>query len=81
MEQAPSQHGSEQSRRHMRVLAGCVALVAGMGGLAYASVPLYELFCQVTGYGGTTRRVENAGVQLSDKTGDGALRCQCFRWP
>ncbi len=54
MEEA-RQHGSKQSRRHMRVLAGCVALVAGMGGLAYASVPLYELFCQVTGYGGTTR--------------------------
>lgn len=30
------------------------ALVGGMGGLAFASVPLYQLFCQVTGYGGTT---------------------------
>ena len=30
-------------------------LVFGMGGLAYASVPLYKLFCQVTGYGGTTQ--------------------------
>ena len=28
---------------------------AGMLGLAYASVPLYRLFCQVTGYGGTTQ--------------------------
>ena len=26
-----------------------------MVGLAYASVPLYQLFCQVTGYGGTTQ--------------------------
>lgn len=26
-----------------------------MAGLAYASVPLYRLFCQVTGYGGTTQ--------------------------
>lgn len=28
---------------------------AGMIGLAFASVPLYQLFCQVTGYGGTPR--------------------------
>ena len=27
--------------------------VAGMVGLSYASVPLYQLFCQITGYGGT----------------------------
>ena len=33
------------------VLAG---VVVGMGALAYAAVPLYQLFCQVTGYGGTT---------------------------
>lgn len=37
-----------------------VGLVAGLGavamiGVAYASVPLYRLFCQVTGYGGTTQ--------------------------
>ena len=31
--------------------------------LAYASVPLYQLFCQVTGFGGTTRR---AAVNFAD---------------
>lgn len=36
--------------------------VAGMVGLAFASVPLYQLFCQVTGYGGTPR-IERAGNQ------------------
>ena len=30
-------------------------LVAAMVGLAFASVPLYRIFCQVTGFGGTTR--------------------------
>ncbi len=34
---------------------GLIGVVAGMAGLAYASVPLYRLFCQVTGYGGTTQ--------------------------
>ena len=32
-----------------------VGVVAGMVGLVVASVPLYRLFCQVTGYGGTTQ--------------------------
>lgn len=31
------------------------SLVAGMVGLSYAAVPLYKLFCQVTGYAGTTQ--------------------------
>lgn len=31
-------------------------LAAGMLSLAFASVPLYRLFCEVTGYGGTTRQ-------------------------
>ena len=29
------------------------AVVVAMIGLTYAAVPLYQLFCQVTGYGGT----------------------------
>jgi cytochrome c oxidase assembly protein subunit 11 len=35
-----------------------VMLVVGMAGLAYASVPLYRIFCQVTGFGGTTMRAD-----------------------
>ena len=31
------------------------SLVAGMVGLAFASEPLYRIFCQVTGYAGTTQ--------------------------
>ncbi len=46
------------ARRNGRTLLVLVLLVAGMTGLAYASVPLYRLFCQVTGYGGTTQRAD-----------------------
>jgi cytochrome c oxidase assembly protein subunit 11 len=35
-------------------IAGAAA--ASMAGLGFASVPLYRLFCQVTGFGGTTQR-------------------------
>jgi len=46
--------------RNMRVVAVCVALLAGMSTLAASAVPLYNLFCRVTGYGGTTQRAEAA---------------------
>ncbi|NBR10721.1 MAG: cytochrome c oxidase assembly protein, partial [Alphaproteobacteria bacterium] len=36
-------------------LIACVALVGVMVGAAYAAVPLYRLFCQLTGFGGTTQ--------------------------
>jgi cytochrome c oxidase assembly protein subunit 11 len=42
------------------MIAGGVAL--GMLGMAYASVPLYELFCRVTGFGGTTMRTEESAL-------------------
>ena len=32
----------------------CAALVILMTGAAFAAVPLYRLFCQVTGFDGTT---------------------------
>ena len=45
-------------KRNTRSLALISALVFCMIGLAYASVPLYDLFCRVTGYGGTTQITE-----------------------
>jgi cytochrome c oxidase assembly protein subunit 11 len=43
-------------------------VIAGMLGLTAAAVPLYRLFCQVTGYGGTTQRAERAPEQVSERT-------------
>ncbi|MEK9725996.1 MAG: cytochrome c oxidase assembly protein [Rhodospirillaceae bacterium] len=54
--------------RNRNLALACVAVVAGMVGLAYASVPLYQLFCQVTGYGGTTARTAAAPAAVSDRT-------------
>ena len=51
-----------------RTLAILGTLVFGMVGLSYASVPLYELFCKVTGYAGTTQ-VADSGPAVGD------LRC------
>jgi cytochrome c oxidase assembly protein subunit 11 len=50
-----SLHAPPLTARNLRVAGILAALVIGMVGLAYAAVPLYQLFCQATGYGGTTR--------------------------
>ena len=44
------------------------AVVAGMVGMAYAAVPLYRVFCQVTGYGGTTQVAEQASGAVGART-------------
>lgn len=41
------------ARRNRRVAFMAGSVVAGMLGLSFAAVPLYTLFCAVTGYGGT----------------------------
>ena len=49
------------------IVAICCSFVIGMVGMSYAAVPLYEMFCQVTGYGGTTKRVEQASDVILDR--------------
>jgi cytochrome c oxidase assembly protein subunit 11 len=44
-----------------------VAVVAGMVGLSFASVPLYRIFCGATGVGGTTQRAQTAPQTVSPK--------------
>jgi len=46
--------------RHGRTAAVLVAVVFAMVGLAFASVPLYRLFCNATGFDGTTQRADAA---------------------
>jgi len=46
----------------------CGAVIVGMVGAAYASVPLYRAFCQATGYGGTVRKAETAPDKPLDQT-------------
>ena len=54
------------SNHNVRVALVCFSVIAGMVGLTAASVPLYSLFCKVTGYGGTTQRAERAPTSKSD---------------
>jgi cytochrome c oxidase assembly protein subunit 11 len=58
-----------ETRRKNRIVMGSLfGLVFGMVGLAFASVPLYDLFCKVTGFGGTTQRAEGPAGRILDRT-------------
>jgi len=56
--------GSTRNARTGLLLTG---IVAGMVGLSFAAVPLYRLFCQVTGYGGTTQVAEAVPTAVSER--------------
>jgi cytochrome c oxidase assembly protein subunit 11 len=57
---------NNQKRDRKGVVAlSLVGLVAGMVGLSFAAVPLYQMFCQTTGYGGTTRKASTPTSILS----------------
>lgn len=58
-------------RRNVRSAFFGFALVAGMVALGFAAVPLYEIFCRVTGFGGTPQVVNQAeanGVATGTQT-------------
>jgi len=54
------------NRRNRTTSLLLAAVVFGMVGLSFASVPLYRLFCQATGFGGTTQRAAAAPGQIAD---------------
>ncbi len=60
--QARRQHG------YARTVVPLLAVLVAMSGLVYYSVPLYRLFCQVTGYGGTTQQARVAPGAVSART-------------
>jgi cytochrome c oxidase assembly protein subunit 11 len=58
----------DPKRRHGIVALSLAGLAAGMVGLSFASVPLYRMFCEATGYGGVPQRAESAPGQVLDRT-------------
>lgn len=59
--------GNEGKLGNGTIVTVCLTFVIAMLGMAYAAVPLYEMFCKVTGYGGTTQRVEQASSVILDR--------------
>lgn len=53
--------------RNRKTLLTCLAVVAGMTGLSFASVPLYDLFCRVTGFAGTPQIAARSSGVIVDR--------------
>ena len=66
MSQEPANRALQ--RRHRTLALSCAALVVAMVGAAYASVPLYRLFCQVTGFDGTPRIATSPSATVLERT-------------
>jgi len=54
-----------RKNRRLMVVLGTVAV--GMVSLSYAAVPLYDLFCRVTGFAGTTQVAEEKSTAISQR--------------
>jgi len=60
---------SDLQRKNKKILIGALGGVAFMIALTYASVPLYSMFCRVTGWGGTTQVIaENTSDKVYDRS-------------
>lgn len=75
MNTVTSRQASNRRVAFLVTLAGLAML-----GLGFASVPLYRLFCQVTGYGGTTQRATAEEAQAASMPVQGATRQLSIRF-
>ena len=55
-------------KRQTLIALACAGGVVFMTGAAFAAVPLYQLFCQVTGFDGTVRKADKAPDTILDST-------------
>ena len=55
-------------KRNLRTLAACGGIACFMVGMAFAAVPLYDWFCRVTGFAGTTQVAEAAPGAVDART-------------
>ena len=56
------------AQANSRVVFLCLGIFGVMLGMSFAAVPLYDLFCRVTGYGGTTQVSEQAPDTIREET-------------
>jgi cytochrome c oxidase assembly protein subunit 11 len=61
----PTEHS--RRRRDLLVAAACGVFAAGMVGMAFAAVPLYDWFCRTTGFAGTTMVASAAPANVLDR--------------
>jgi hypothetical protein len=68
LHRAHGRAGMMRFDKNARIAWTLVAVVGGMLGMAYAAVPLYELFCKATGVGGTPIVVQEGERPVLSRT-------------
>src|SRR5262245_1759988 len=63
----PSALDAAKARRVRVTAIACASFAVGMVGLAFAAVPLYDLFCKATGYGGTPKIYAGPSTSTADR--------------
>jgi cytochrome c oxidase assembly protein subunit 11 len=63
----PAAPSKDLAKRNVRIAVICTVALFGMVGAAYAAVPLYRAFCQLTGFDGTIRKAEAAPTKVLDR--------------
>lgn len=67
MEEGTTSKARNMGRNNGLVVAMCLSFVIGMSAMCAAAVPLYRMFCQVTGFNGTTQRVDQVSSIILDR--------------
>ena len=57
----------QQNKQNKKVAIIVVSIIFSMVGLTYAAFPLYDLFCRVTGYGGTPKQVDESSENVGSR--------------
>lgn len=66
--QGSAEQSGTVAKRHYTVAVTCAFVVLSMIGLSFAAVPLYRLYCQATGFAGTTQKAEKPSDVVLDRT-------------
>jgi cytochrome c oxidase assembly protein subunit 11 len=66
--QGSAEQSGTVAKRHRAVAVTCAFVVLSMIGLSFAAVPLYRLYCQATGFAGTTQKAEKPSDVVLDRT-------------
>ncbi|MFN3614211.1 MAG: cytochrome c oxidase assembly protein [Rubrimonas sp.] len=59
---------TDMRRKNLRTMTALCGVAAFMVGMSFAAVPLYDWFCRVTGFGGTTMVAESLPDRVLDRT-------------
>jgi cytochrome c oxidase assembly protein subunit 11 len=66
-------------RKNLRTMMLAFAAALAMLGLGFAAVPLYRMFCQVTGFGGTTMRATEEQAEVAAQIASGIAASSAAR--